>query len=105
MQTPHYQIRTRPEDGLYDVIIEFVCWQNSFNITKIFEIYWSDPDGYSQHGPEQMTKNWNLSHFSNEQLEKMTEIVNEEWKNYAGWQKWALEGLENKMLPIIDGTK
>lgn len=72
-----YKVFTKPEDGLFDVVIVFIPCQGFFNIIQIYKTCWVD-----DFAPQQKTHFYKSEHFSEEQIEKMNEILNEEWNNH-----------------------
>ena len=53
-----YKIKTRPEDDLDSMVIEFVPWQgNCFNVVQMSRTYWED-----EVFPVQRTRYYDISY-------------------------------------------
>ncbi len=76
-----YKIQTTPEDGLNEVLVEFVPWQNSiFNIVRISYTGWDD------YAMNQITTHYCLKQFTNEQQSKLKKILLDEYSLYVGYE-------------------
>ena len=78
-----YKIQTRPEDGLDEVLVEFVPWQNSiFNIVCISRAYWAD-----DFCPQYKTQYYCLDDFNETQQETLKKILIEEYSLFVGYMR------------------
>lgn len=76
-----YKIKTRPEDGLDEMVVEVVPWQgNCFNIVSLSRTYWDD-----EFFPQQKTRYYDISYLTESQAATLKRILKEEWEDYCGW--------------------
>lgn len=81
-----YSIHTNLEDGLDEVIIEFIPCGSYFNIAKIYLNYFEDSPCLPLR-----TKYYKLRNFTQEQQDKIKKIIFNEWSNYLEFMKLPLQ--------------